>query len=101
LIVEALYVAVRMASFELVIALLQQGQSRQNLSLAALQQCFRVPPRSSGLPDPVIEQHLLAFYDHLLPNAAPSGGESGAAAAAQTAEIHSLPQPLAVALPAS
>jgi hypothetical protein len=101
LMVEALYVAVRVASFELVLAFLQQGQSRQNLSLSALQQRFRVPPRRSGLSGPVIPQHLLASYDHLLPTAAPSGGGSGAAAAAQTAETRSLPQPLAVALPAS
>ncbi len=101
LIVEALYVAVRVATFELVLAFLQQGKTRQNLSLSALQQRFRVPPHRSGLPDPVIPQHLLASYDHLLPTAEPSGGVSGAAAAAQTAETRSLPQPLAVALPAS
>ncbi len=67
LMVEALYVAVRVASCELELAFLQQGQSRQNLSLSELQQRFRVPPRRSGLPDPVIPQHLLASYDHLLP----------------------------------
>jgi hypothetical protein len=100
LMVEALYVAVRVASFELVLAFLQQAQQRQTLSLSGLQQRFRVPPRRSALPDPVIPQHLLASYDHLLPGAPLSGGGSGAAAAAQAAETRSLSQPLAAALPA-
>jgi len=41
---EALYVAVRVASFELVLAFLQQAQQRQtlSLSLSLLQQRFRV-----------------------------------------------------------
>jgi hypothetical protein len=82
LMVEALYAAVRAASFELVFAFLRQGQSSQNLSLLSLPKRFRVPPRRRDLPDPVIPQHLLASYDHLLPTAAPSGGGSGAAAAA-------------------
>jgi hypothetical protein len=97
LMVEALYVAVRVASFELVLAFLQQAQHRQTLSLAGLQQRFRVPPRRSALPDPVIPQHLLASYDHLLPTAPLSGGGSGAAAAAQTAQAGAVPQPLAAA----
>jgi hypothetical protein len=66
--VEALYVAVRVASFELVLAFLQQAQHRQTLSLSGLQQRFRVPPRHTTLPDPVIPQHLLASYDNLLPS---------------------------------
>jgi len=85
LMVEALYVAVRVASFELVLAFLQQAHQRQSLSLSLLQQRFRVPPRRSTLPDSVIPQHLLASYDHLLPGVPVSGGGSGAAAAAQTA----------------
>ena len=56
----------RVASFELVLAFLQQAQQRQTLSLSLLQQRFRVPPRRSALADPVISQHLLASYDHLL-----------------------------------
>ena len=100
LMVEALYVAVRVASFELVLAFLQQAQQRQSLSLSLLQQRFRVPPRRTALPDPVIPQHLLASYDHLLPGAPLTGGGSGPAAAAQTAETRPLSQPLATALPA-
>jgi hypothetical protein len=97
LMVEALYVAVRVASFELVLAFLEQAQHRQTLSLSGLQQRFRVPPRCPGLPDPVIPQHLLASYDHLVPTAALSGGGSGPAAAAQTTQAGALPQPLAAA----
>jgi hypothetical protein len=97
LMAEALYVAVRVASFELVLAFLQQAQHRQTLSLSGLQQRFRVPPRRSAFSDPVIPQHLLASYDHLLPSAPLTGGGSGAAAAAQTAETGSLSQPLAAA----
>jgi hypothetical protein len=97
LMVEALYVAVRVAPFELVLAFLQQAQQRQTLTLSLLQQRFRVPPRRVALPDPVIPQHLLASYDHLLPGAAPSGGGSGAAAAAQAAQAGAVPQPLAAA----
>jgi hypothetical protein len=89
--VEALYVAVRVASFELVLAFLKQGQSRQKISLSALPQRILVPPRHRRLPDPVNPQHLLASYGHLLPTAAPSVGGRGAAAAAQTAETLSLP----------
>jgi hypothetical protein len=65
--VEVLYVAVRVASFELVLPFLEQAQCRQDLSLSALQQRFRVPPRCPSLPDPVIPQHRLATYDHLVP----------------------------------
>jgi hypothetical protein len=97
LMVEALYVAVRVASFELVLAFLEQAQRRQSLSLSALQQRFRVPPRCPSLPDPVIPQHLLATYDHLVPAAALRGGGSSPAAAAQTTETGTLSQPLAAA----
>jgi hypothetical protein len=62
LMVEALYVAVRVASFERVLAFLQQR--------------FRVPPRRSTRPDPVIPQHLLASYDRLLPGAPLSSSSS-------------------------
>ena len=97
LMVEALYVAVRVASFELVLPFLEQAQRRQYLSLSALQQRFRVPPRCPSLPDPVIPQHLLATYDHLVPLAALSGGGSGTAAAPETTQAGALPQPLAAA----
>lgn len=95
LMVEALYVAVRVASFELVLTFLEQAQRRQSLSLSALQQRFRVPPRCPNLPDPVIPQHLLASYDDLVPTAALSGRGSGIATAAQTTQAGALPQPLA------
>jgi len=95
--VEALYVAVRVASFELVLAFLEQAQRHQTLPLSALQQRFRVPPRCPSLPDPVIPQHLLATYDHLVPLAALSGGGSGTAAAAETTQAGALSQPLAAA----
>jgi hypothetical protein len=97
LMAEALYVAVRVASFELVLAFLEQAHRRQTLSLSGLQQRFRVSPRCPGLPDPVIPQHLLATYDHLVPTTALSGGGSGPAAAAQTTQAGALPQPLAAA----
>jgi hypothetical protein len=97
LMVEALYVAVRVASFELVLPFLEQAQRRQDLSLSALQQRFRVPPRCPSLPDHVIPQHLLATYDHLVPLAALSGGGSGTAAAPETTQAGALPQPLAAA----
>jgi hypothetical protein len=97
LMVEALYVAVRVASFELVLAFLQRAQQRQTLSLSLLQQRFRVPPRRIALPDPVIPQNLLASYDHILPGTPLSSCGSGAAAAAQVAETRSLSQPLAAA----
>jgi hypothetical protein len=93
---EALYAAVRVASFELVLAFLLQAQQRKTLSLAALQQRFRLPPRCSNHPDPVIPQHLLASYDHLLPRAARSSGGCGAAAATQAVETGALSQPLAI-----
>lgn len=97
LMAEALYVAVRVASFELVLAFLEQTHCRQSLSLSALQQRFWVPSRCPSLPDPVIAQHLLASYDHLVPAAALSGGGRGPAAAAQTTQAGSLPQPLTAA----
>jgi hypothetical protein len=43
--VEAHYGAVRVASFGLVLPFMEQVQRRQNLSLSALQQRYRVPPR--------------------------------------------------------
>jgi len=94
LMAEALYAAVRVASFELVLAFLLQAQQRQALSLSALQQRFRVPPRCQDRSDPVIPQHLLASYDHLLPHAARSGSGSSTAAAVETAQAGPLSQPL-------
>jgi hypothetical protein len=81
LMAEAHYVAVRVVSFELVVAFLEQAHRRQSLSLPALQQRFRVPPRCPSLPDPVIPQHRLAPYVHLVPGAALSGGGSSPATA--------------------
>jgi len=78
---------------------LQQAQQRQTMTLSLLQQRFRVPPLCSTLTDPVIPQHLLASYDHLLPGAALSGGGSGPTATDQTAVTRPLSQPLATALP--
>jgi hypothetical protein len=95
--VEAFYVAVRVAPFELVLAFLEQAHNRQNLALSGLQQRFRIPPSRSALTDPVIPRHLLASYDNLLPGAPLSSCGSGAAAAAQTAQTRSLSQPLAAA----
>jgi len=64
--VEALYVAVRVASFELVLAFLQQAQHRQTLSLSGLQQRFRVPPRRRFLPDPVAAVDRLVHHCHIV-----------------------------------
>ena len=61
LMVEALYGAVRVASFELVLPFLEQAQRGQELFLSALQQRFRVPPRCPSLPDPVILQQRNTF----------------------------------------
>jgi hypothetical protein len=97
LMTEALYVAVRVASFELVLPFLEHAQRRQDLSLSALQQRFRVPPRCPSLPDPFIPQHLLATYDHLVPLAALSGSGSGTAAAPETTKAGALPQRLQAA----
>jgi hypothetical protein len=96
LMVEALHVGCRLATYEAVLAFLQQAQQRQILSLSLLQQRFRVPPRRSALPDPVVPQHLLASYDHLLlVHSQSAGGGGDAADAAQTAAAGTLPLPLA------
>jgi hypothetical protein len=98
--VEALYVAVRVGSDELVLAFLQQTLQRPILSLSLLQPQFLAPPFRSALPDPVIPQHLPASYDLLLPTAPLPGSGSGAAPAAQTAQAGAEAQPLAAALSA-
>jgi len=82
LMVEALYVAVRVASFELVLPFLEQALQHKTLSLSGLQQRFRLPPHRLNLPDPVIPQHPLASYDHLLPCPPRRGSGSGPATAA-------------------
>jgi len=53
--VEAHYGAVRVASFGQMLPFMEQVQRRQDLSLSALQQRYRVPPRlCPSLPAPVI-----------------------------------------------
>ena len=89
LMVEALHVGCRLASYEPVLAWLEKAHQRQGLSLAALQQRFRLPPHRP-LPPQRIPQHNLQSYDDLLVlrPAAPGGGsrpaDPAAAAAAGT-----------------
>jgi len=94
---EALYVAERVAPFELMLPFLEQAKRRQELTLSALQQRFRVPTRCLSLPDPGIPKHLVATHDHLIPTAALSGGRSGTSAAAETTRAGTLPRLLEAA----
>jgi hypothetical protein len=73
--VEALYVGCRLASYDQVLAWLEKAHQRQGLSLAALQQRFRLPPHRP-LPAQRIPQHNLQIYDdlHVFRSQAPSGG---------------------------
>jgi len=73
--VEALYVGCRLVGYGPVLAWLQKAHQRQGLSLAALQQRFRLPPHRP-LPPQRIDQHNLQSYDDLLVlrPAAPGGG---------------------------
>jgi hypothetical protein len=75
LMVEALHVGCRVAGYEPVLTWLQKAHQRQGLSLAALQQRFRLPPHRP-LPPQRIDQHNLQIYDDLLVfrPAAPGGG---------------------------
>jgi len=75
LIVEALHVGCRLAGYEPVLAWLVKAHQRQGLSLAALQQRFRLPPHRP-LPPQRIPQHNLQSYDdlHVFRAQAPSGG---------------------------
>ena len=92
LMVEALHVGCRVAGYEAVLAWLQKAHQRQGLSLAALQQRFRLPPHRP-LPPQRIDQHNLQIYDDLLVlrPAAPGGGsrpaDPVAAAAAGTDQL--------------
>ena len=97
LMVEALHVGCRLAGYEAVLAWLEKAHQRQGLSLAALQQRFRLPPHRS-LPAQRIPQHNLQSYDDLLVlhPAAPGGGSrpaDPAAAAAAGADPFPLAEP--------
>ncbi|WP_231597033.1 ATP-dependent RecD-like DNA helicase [Synechococcus sp. CBW1004] len=89
LVVEALYVGCRLAGYEPVLTWLEKAHQRQGLSLAALQQRFRLPPHRP-LPTQRIPQHPLQSYDDLLVLRAKAPGSGGrpadpvAAAAAGT-----------------
>ena len=95
LMVEALYVGCRVAGYEPVLAWLEKAHQRQGLSLAALQQRFRLPPHRP-LPPQRISQHTLQSYDDLLAlhPAAPGGG-SRPADPVETAAVGMDPRPLA------
>jgi hypothetical protein len=95
LMVEALYVGCRLAGYEPVLTWLEKTHQRQGLSLAALQQRFRLPPHRP-LPTQRIPQHTLQSYDGLLvlgtQTSCGGGGPADAAAAAAAGEV---PIPLA------
>ena len=95
LMVEALYVGCRVAGYEPVLAWLEKAHQRQGLSLAALQQRFRLPPHRPHPPQR-ISQHTLQSYDDLLAlhPAAPGGGSRPADPVA-TAAVGMDPLPLA------
>jgi hypothetical protein len=95
LMVEALYVGCRLAGYEPVLVWLEKAHQRQGLSLAALQQRFRLPPHRPHPPQ-CICQHSLQSYDDLLalhPTAA--GGGSRPADPAAAAAVGMDPLPLA------
>jgi hypothetical protein len=76
LMVEALHVGCRLSGYEPVLVWLQKAHQRQGLSLAALQQRFRLPPHRP-LPPQRIDQHNLQIYDDILVlRPAPPGGGS-------------------------
>jgi hypothetical protein len=79
LMVEALYVGCRVAGYEPVLVWLEKAHQRQGLSLAALQQRFRLPPHRP-LPTQRIPQHPLQSYDDLLVLRAQAPGGGGRAA---------------------
>ena len=84
LMVEALYVGCRVAGYEPVLAWLEKAHQRQGLTLAALQQRFRLPPHRP-LPTQRIPQHPLQGYDDLLLLGAKAPGGGGRPADAATA----------------
>ncbi|MEI7951742.1 MAG: hypothetical protein WCH37_03555 [Synechococcaceae cyanobacterium ELA182] len=93
--VEALYVGCRVAGYEPVLAWLEKAHLRQGLSLAALQQRFRLPPHRP-LPPQRIPQHPLQSYDDLLVlRAKASGGGSCPADPVAVAAAGADPFPLA------
>lgn len=94
LMVEALHVACRLAPQERVLTFLEQGLERQTLSLSALQQHFRLPPRHSPRRQE-IPQHDLASYDLFLVRTAAGRGGSNTADPAAAAQAGTIPQPLA------
>ena len=95
LMVEALHVGCRLATYEAVLAWLEKARARHRLSLAELQKRFRLPPHRP-VPEQRIAQHTLQTYDHLLLVHSQSTGAGGDAAdAAQTAAAGALPLPLA------
>jgi len=65
LMVEALYAGCRLVGYEPVLAWLERAHQRQGLSLAALQQRFRLPPHRPHPPQ-LISQYSLQSYDDLL-----------------------------------
>jgi hypothetical protein len=95
LMVEALYVGCRLAGYEPVLVWLEKAHQRQGLSLAALQQRFRLPPHRPHPPQRIC-QHTLQSYDDLLAlhPAAPGSGSRPADPAA-TAAVGMDPLPLA------
>lgn len=95
LMVEALYVGCRLAGYEPVLAWLEQAHQRQRLSLATLQQRFRLPPHRP-LPSQRIHQHTLQSYDDLLAlRPAPGSGGGRPADAVAAAASGAVPLPLA------
>jgi hypothetical protein len=84
--VEALHVGCRLAGYDPVLAWLEKAHQRQGLSLAALQQRFRLPLHRP-LPPQRIDQHNLQIYDDLLVlrAQAPGGGSRPAAPVAAAA----------------
>ena len=95
LMVEALHVGCRLATYEAVLAWLEKARAGHRLSLAELQKRFRLPPHRP-VPEQRIAQHTLQTYDHLLlVHSQSAGGGGDAADAAQTAAAGTLPLPLA------
>jgi hypothetical protein len=95
LMVEALYVGCRLAGYEPVLAWLEKSHQRQGLSLAELQQRYRLPPHRP-VPAQRIPQHTLQIYDDLLVlGAETSGGGGDSADAAAAAAAGTLPLALA------
>ena len=74
-VVEALHVGCRLTGYEPVLTWLQKAHQRQGLSLAALQQRFRLPPHRPHSPQRISQHHLESYDDLLvLRPAAPGGG---------------------------